>query len=65
MWKHLKHPNILPLLGVTIDPFQLISHWMFGGDLSDYVKKPGGDWLRLVGALSVILIPHLLLVPAI
>ena len=24
-WKHLKHPNIVPLLGVTIDPPQLIS----------------------------------------
>ncbi|KAF9643026.1 kinase-like protein [Thelephora ganbajun] len=39
MWKHLKHPNILPLLGVTMFPLQLISNWMPGGDLSGYVQK--------------------------
>lgn len=31
-WKHLKHPNILPLLGVTLSPHQLVSNWMTGGD---------------------------------
>ena len=50
MWRHLKHPNILPLLGVTITPFQLISDWMSGGDLLRYVEKnPNVDRLKLVG----------------
>ena len=51
MWKRLKHPNILPLLGVTLDPLQLISHWMPGGILPEYLKKNSDvDRLRLVGA---------------
>ena len=50
MWRHLTHPNILPLLGVTITPFQLISNWMSGGDLPGYVQKnPNVDRLKLVG----------------
>jgi len=39
MWKRLTHPNILPLLGVTITPPQLVSNWMPGGDLQEYIKK--------------------------
>lgn len=52
MWKHLKHPNILPLLGVTTTPFQLVSNWVSGGDLPEYIEKhPDGDRRRLVGVL--------------
>ena len=51
--KHLAHPNIVPLLGVTIDPPQLISDWMAGGNLMEYItNNPEADRLRLVGALS-------------
>ena len=51
MWKHLTHPNILSLLGVSITPFQLISDWMPGGDLPGYIEKnPNPDRLKLVGA---------------
>ena len=49
VWKHLTHPNVLPLLGVTVTPFQLISNWMSGGDLPDYLKEnPDADRLGLV-----------------
>lgn len=49
MWKHAKHPNIVPFLGVTSDPFQLVSSWMSGGNLTDYIKKhPDADRLTLV-----------------
>ena len=52
MWKRLMHPNIVPLRGITITPFQLISDWMPGGDLPDYIKKhPGAHRLGLVSAL--------------
>jgi len=38
VWKRLAHPNIVPLLGVTLIPFQSISVWMPGGDLSEYIS---------------------------
>jgi len=61
MWKRLTHPNVLPLLGVTIFPLQLISIWMSGGDLPEYIEKyPNADRLRLVGGPPVVFIPHLL-----
>jgi len=51
MWKRLTHPNILPLLGVTVDPPQLISSWMSSGDLCEYIRKnPDADRPGLVSA---------------
>ena len=50
VWKYLQHPNILPILGATITPPQLVSALMSAGDLSEYVEKnPSADKLRLVG----------------
>ncbi|KAF9650992.1 kinase-like protein [Thelephora ganbajun] len=37
MWKRLAHPNIVPLLGITLEPLQLISTWMPGGELKEYI----------------------------
>jgi len=66
MWKRLTHPNILPLLGVTIAPLQLISNWMSGGDLPEYIEKhSNADLLVLVGVSSVEFIPRLLPLPAV
>ncbi|KAF9644753.1 kinase-like protein [Thelephora ganbajun] len=49
IWKRLKHPNILPLLGVTTSPLQLISDWIPGGNLQEYIKKhPDTDRLQLL-----------------
>ena len=66
IWKRMVHPNVVPLLGITISQRpQLISNWMSGGDLSKYIKKnPGTDRLGLVGAPLVGYITHLLLSPA-
>ena len=59
MWKHLKHRNILPLLGITLTPLQLVSSWMSGGDLPGYIEKQANaDRLRLVGVLVVALVPR-------
>ena len=53
VWKHLRHPNIVPLLGVTITPPQLISDWMPGGDLLENAKRPGANRRSLVGVVSI------------
>jgi len=56
VWKHLTHPNVLPLLGVTITPLQLISNWMSGGHLPNYLENhPDADRLGLVGVLLLCL----------
>ena len=50
MWKHLHHQNIVPLLGVTSSPVQLISEWMPNGELTEHIKRhPDTDRLGLVG----------------
>ena len=65
VWKRLKHPNIVHLLGITITPLQLISDWMLGGDLPEYVKQhPDVDRLGLVSLRAVALTPCLLPLPA-
>jgi hypothetical protein len=66
MWKRLAHPNIVPLLGVTITPFQLISNWMSGGDLPDYIDKNADvNRLNLVRVHPVVFITHSFLLPVI
>ena len=61
MWKRLAHLNILPLLGVTTTPLQLISNWMPGGDLPEYIEShPDADRLGLVGGPPAVFVPYLL-----
>ena len=40
-WRHLRHPNILPLLGVTVTEhqFALVSEWMENGNINDFIEK--------------------------
>ena len=40
-WKHLRHPNILPLLGVTLNEhrFALVSEWMENGNINEFIKR--------------------------
>lgn len=40
-WKHLRHPNILPLIGATVrdHELRLISEWVDQGDITDYVSR--------------------------
>lgn len=57
------HPNIVPLLGVTIDPPQLISDLMSGATLTEYIANHSdADRLGLVGdpstAFTTCLPPH-------
>ena len=57
MWKRLDHKNIVPLLSITTTPLQLISEWMPGGGLKDYIEThPNTNLLGLVGVLPSCLI---------
>src|ERR1700753_163078 len=59
MSKHLAHPNIVSLLGATIDPLELVSEWMSGGDLPGYIAKdPDTNRLSLVRFLFHRTEPH-------
>ena len=61
VWRHLEHRNIVPLIGITLAPLQLISGWMPGGDLAKYIRKdPGADRIGLVGAHVVVFDPTLI-----
>ena len=53
MWKSLQHPNVLPLVGVTMSEtqFAMVSDWMANGNINDFVKAhPDANRLELVGA---------------
>ena len=59
MWKFLRHPNVLPLVGVTMPETRstMISGWMQNGDINEFVKAhPDVNWLELVG--SPLKFPH-------
>ena len=65
-WKNLSHLNVVPLLGVTADPIQLISGWMPDIDLTGYITDhPDTDRLNLVGVLSTVLCDLLIPSPVI
>ncbi|KAF9643698.1 kinase-like protein [Thelephora ganbajun] len=40
-WKHFRHPNILPLLGVTVSGTRLlmVSEWMENGNINEFVER--------------------------
>jgi serine/threonine protein kinase len=40
-WKTLRHPNVLPLLGVTMsrDQFAMVSEWMTNGNINEFIEK--------------------------
>jgi serine/threonine protein kinase len=55
VWKRLRHPNVVPFLGVTNKPLQFVSEWMSGGTLTNYVKRhPGANRVGLVSLFSTI-----------
>ena len=49
VWKRMNHPNIVPFRGVTLEPHQLVSDRMEGGNLIEYINgRPGVNRLGLV-----------------
>ena len=52
MWESLRHPNVLPLIGVTMTEthFAMVSEWMADGNIKEFMKAhPDEDRLGLVG----------------
>lgn len=50
-WGALHHPNVLPLLGVTISENRLVmvSEWMVKGNINEFMRAdPNADRLELV-----------------
>ena len=50
-WKSLRHPNVLPLMGVMMTDNQLVmvSEWMKNGNINQFVKAcVDADRLKLV-----------------
>jgi len=59
VWKTFRHPNVLPLLGVTMtwNRFVMVSEWMENGNINSFVKAyPGANRLKLVCPLFMVLI---------
>ena len=53
MWKFLRHPNVLPLIGVLMleTRFAMVSDWMMNGSIDEYVKThQDANPLGLVGS---------------
>ena len=54
-WKSLHHPNVLPLLGVTMGErlFAMVSEWMVNGNIVDFVEAHReANRFELVGSHS-------------
>ena len=59
VWKTLRHPNVLPLLGVTMteDRLIMVSEWMVKGNIRQFMKaENNADRLGLVCSLFKVLI---------
>jgi len=55
VWGTLHHPNVLPLLGVTMSEnrFVMVSEWMENGNVNEFVKVHANvNRLRLVCSSS-------------
>ena len=63
VWKHLKHQNIVPLIGIAPTPLQLVSGWMPGGDVTEYIMNhPNVDKAIIVSDFLVV--SHDILTPS-
>ena len=54
-WKALRHPNVLPLLGVTMGKrlFAMVSEWMVNGNIIEFVEAHrNANRFELVGPHS-------------
>ena len=53
--KRLSHPNVVPFVGVTMDPFQMVAERISDGNLMKYLEEhPETDRISLVRPLLFI-----------
>jgi len=53
IWKRLRHPNVVPFIGVTRKPLQFVLEYMENGTLTKYVGKyPSVNRIGLVSLSS-------------
>ena len=60
-WKTLRHPNVLPLLGVTMTEteFAMVSEWMSNGNINQFVtERQDANRFELVGSPFKLQSPH-------
>ena len=58
-WKALRHPNVLPLIGVSMSEtqFAMVSDWMVNGNINIFVKThPNVNRIELVNGSSRVLL---------
>ena len=58
IWKTLRHPSILPLLGVAAGDYQfaMISEWMANGNINEFVgTREDANRFELVGTRPLLL----------
>jgi len=61
MWGALRHPNVLPLVGVAMTDaqFAMVTEWMVNGNINEFLKvHPEADRLGLVRFPSETLLSH-------
>jgi serine/threonine protein kinase len=59
-WRILRHPNVLPPLGVTVteNQFVMVSEWMENGNMNEYLKvHADANRLKLVCPSFIFICP--------
>ena len=62
MWKALRHPNVLPLMGVIMSEtqFEMVSEWMPNSNINQFVKaRQDANRFELVSFYAVSCHPNL------
>lgn len=62
-WRHLRHQNILPLIGVNLGPQRLVmvSEWMDHGNINEFIENHEGvNRIQLVSTCGIYLAEFLL-----
>ena len=52
LWKRLDHPNIASVLGVTIDPYQVVFPRVSDKDITQHITDGGVDRVSLVSFIQ-------------
>jgi hypothetical protein len=51
LWRRLDHPNVATVLGVTMDPYQVVFDQVSDKDIMEYTSEGGADRASLVSSI--------------